>query len=164
MDLEVSRAEEHEPYEAHPFEPFRLLAHRLQGDSRRLFRRVSEYAGGDGGEGDGPYAVVLGEGQGVTVAAGQQLRLGPVLAVDGSQGMDHVTVGESVRAGNDGLTWLDGAERDGFCGEVWSGDTVDGPRHAPAGREPRVRGVDHGLHVPWEVMSPWMHSTVTASN
>ena len=63
MNFEVFLTEEHEPYEAHPFEPFHLLPHCLQGDFRRLLRRVSEYAGRDGGEGDGFYAVILGQGR-----------------------------------------------------------------------------------------------------
>jgi hypothetical protein len=52
-----------------------------------------------------------------------------------------------VRAGYDGLTRLDGAERDGFFGEDRSGGAVDGPRHTPTGRELRVRRVDHGVDV-----------------
>src|SRR5215210_1148112 len=139
--------EEDKPDEAHLFEPLRLLPRRPQCHPSRLLDRVAEDPGRDGGESDGLQAVLLGETEGVTVAAGKKFCLGPVLAVDWSQRVDDVPVREPVRAGDNSRAWLYGAERHGFFGKVRPGGPVDGACHAAAWSEPRVRRVDHGLDV-----------------
>src|SRR5215210_6312195 len=144
---EVGGAVEDEPDQAHLLQAVGLLPYRPERYPRRFLDGVAEDPGRDGGEGDGLYPVLLGEREGAPVAVPQELCFGAVLAVDWSQGVDDVTVGESVRAGYDGLAGLYWTERHGFLSESRSGGAVDGPRDPATRLEPRVRRVDHGLHV-----------------
>ena len=63
---------------------FRRVPDGLQRDFGGFFYRVAEDAGRDGGEGDGGGPVFVRQGEGGLVAAGEYLRFGTVLAVDGT--------------------------------------------------------------------------------
>src|SRR5215210_3220937 len=109
MSFAVGGAVEYEPDQSHVLQATCLFPYRLERYPCRLLDRVAEGSGRDGGEGDGIYSVLFGEREGVPVAVCEKLRLGAVLTVDGSQGVDDVTVREPVRAGYDGLAGLYGA-------------------------------------------------------
>src|SRR3712207_1809773 len=147
VNLEVGGIVEYEPDQSYVLQATCLLPYRLERHPCRLLNGVAEDPGRDGGEGDGFYSVLFGEREGVPVAVGEKLRLGSVSTVDGSQGVDDVTVREPVRAGYHGLAGLYGAERPGFLGEIGPRSAVDGSRNPAAGAELRVRRVDHGIHV-----------------
>jgi hypothetical protein len=147
VGCEVGGAVEDEPDQAHAFEAICLLLYRPERYLRRLLDRVAEDPGRDGGEGDRLYLVLLGEREGAAVAALQKLRLGAVLAVDRPQSMDDIKVPKPVRTGHDGLARLYWAERRGFLGESRAGGAMDGPRDPAPRFEPRVRCVDHDIHV-----------------
>src|SRR5829696_4432720 len=117
VGLEIGGAVEDEPDQAHVFQTVSLFPYRPERHPRRLLDRVAEDPGGDGGEGDGFHAVLLGERERVAVAAPQELSLRAVLAVDRPQSVDDVMVRKSVRASYDGLAGFYWAERHSFLGQ-----------------------------------------------
>ena len=109
------------------------------------FKRVAEDAGRDRRESDGFYCSFLGER--VTVAVRQELVLGAILAVDWSQGVYDVAVGQAVAAGHDGLPRLYRTERPGLLREFGTGGGVDRAGDPSPALESCVGRVHDSVHV-----------------
>src|SRR3712207_5259450 len=147
VHLEILLAKEHEADETHFPEAFGSLDHRPKRDFGSLFEGVAEDAGRDRWESYGFYCSFLGERERVTVAVRQELVLGAILAVDWSQGVYDVAVGQAVAAGHDGLPRLYRAERPGLLREFGTGGGVDRAGDPSPALESCVGRVHDSVHV-----------------
>ena len=96
----------------------------------RLHQRIVVDAGADGGEGHRAAAVLQRQRQAAAVAGGQLGGLAVIAAPpDGAGGVDDVSAGQVIAAGDAGLTGGAAVQRFALGHETRSGSTVDGTIH-----------------------------------
>jgi hypothetical protein len=98
---------EHETHETHALEVLGALEYGSKCNLGGFFDGVAEHASRDGREGNGLYAVLLGDLESISIAGGKEFRLGFVGAVDGAKDVYNVAVRETMAAGYDGLAGAD---------------------------------------------------------